>query len=138
MARRTTHRPLRIPAETGKGSRRVKATLGNGLEMARKRTSANSFAEAKKSQSCEGLVASQLSNIPGIDAVFIYADDDGAVHVYSVVPEFSFGLYKRLAKRERIIEKSLPQLRFDFHVRAHQGRKATRVVPIGARAVFVR
>ena len=129
---------MRSRAETGESSRRVKASSRNGRETARKRTSVNSLAEAKTPQSYEGLVASQLSNIPGIDAVFIYGNDDGLVHVYSVVPEFSFGLYKRLAKRERIIEKSLPQLRFDFHVRAHQGRKATRVVPIGARAVFVR
>ena len=106
--------------------------------MAKGMTAVDGLAERKAPPSCNGVVGSQLSKIPGVDAVFVYVDDDGLVHVYSVVPEFSFVLYKRLVKRERIIEETCPQLRFEFHVRAHQGRKAARAVPLGARRVFVR
>ena len=73
--------------------------------MAKGMTAVDGLAERKVPPSCNGVVGSQLSKIPGVDAVFVYVDDDGLVHVYSVVPEFSFGLYKRLVKRERIIEE---------------------------------
>jgi hypothetical protein len=59
-------------------------------------------------------------------------------HHTSVVPDFSVGIYKKLLNCERMIQNELPGVRFDFHVRAHQGRKPTRAVPLGARAVFVR
>src|SRR5438128_6501152 len=96
MARKTTHAPPQSRTETREISRRLKATSRNGPRLARKRTTTDGLAKARTPQSCEELVGSQLSNIPGIDAVFIYADDDGLVHVYSVVLDYSFDLYKRL------------------------------------------
>jgi hypothetical protein len=125
-------------ARSEKAVRRAKGRANHRREMPMKSISANSLTERKVCPSYEGLVAYQLSSIPGIDAVFVYADDDGLVHVYSVVPEFSFGLYKRLLNRERRIENEFAEVRFEFHVRAHQGRKAARAVPLGARPVFVR
>ena len=106
--------------------------------MAKELSAADGLAVARGTDSYEGLVARQLSNIPSIEAVFVYEDDDGLVHVYSVVPDFSFDLYKKLHSRERKIEKEFPEATFDFHVRAHQGRKADQAVPIEARAVFIR
>jgi hypothetical protein len=92
----------------------------------------------KTLQSCSGQVISQLSTISGIEALFLHIDYDGVVHVYSVVADYSFGLYRELLKRERMVEKKLPTIRFDFHVRAHQGREPVRAVPLGARPLFMR
>lgn len=99
---------------------------------------ADGLANQFSSQGIQRLVASQLSKVVAIEAVFVLVDEDKKIHVYSVVPDFSFGLYKRLVKREEVIEKKLPGMKFDFHVRAHQGRKADRAVPVGALPVFVR
>jgi hypothetical protein len=106
--------------------------------MPSKPISANGLKERKGFRFYKKLLATRLSSIPGIDAAFVYTDDEGPVHVYSVVADFSVGIYKKLLSCERMIEKELPGVRLDFHVRAHQGRKPARAVPLGARPVFVR
>jgi hypothetical protein len=128
--RRTARRHLRSKTE---GSSRWTKPWSNGRAAARKGTAI----DGSEPSSYEGLVAHQLSNVPDIDAVYVW-DDDGFVHVYSVVSDFSYALYKKLQSRERKIEKEFPEMIFDFHVRAHQGRKPDQAVPLGARAVFVR
>lgn len=105
--------------------------------MPRKLTSPNGLQERKSFRFYQELLATRLSSIPGVDAAFVYADDEGPVHVYSVVADYSVGIYKKLLNCERMIEKELPGVRFDFHVRAHQGRKPALAVPLGARPVFV-
>jgi hypothetical protein len=105
--------------------------------MSKKQAAAEGLAIAKLPQSYKGFLARQLSNIPSIDAVFIYLDEE-LVHVYSVVPDFSFDLYPKLEKRERKVEKDFPDVKFEFHVRAHQGRPASRAVPLGSQLVFLR
>jgi len=106
--------------------------------MPRKPTSANGLKKRQGFKSYQELLAAQISSIPGVDAVFIYADNEGPVHVYSVVEDYSVDIYKQLLNCERKIEKELPGMRLDFHVRAHQGRKPARAAPLGARPVFVR
>jgi hypothetical protein len=75
--------------------------------------------------------------IPEIDAVFT-ASDNNVVHVFSVVREFKDSVYDKLLKKERLIEKAFPEISFEYHVRAHQGRKPSLAVPFGAEAVFLR
>jgi hypothetical protein len=131
--------PRRNRAEAEKGTSPVKAVSKNSHhKMPRKPTSTNDLTERNGFEFCKDLLARQLSSVPGIDAVFIYEDNEGLVHVYSLVPDFSFDLYKQLPKRERIIENKFPEIRFEFHIRAHQGRKVAQAVPLEARPVFVR
>jgi hypothetical protein len=80
----------------------------------------------------------RLSTIQDIEAIFTSTDDDGVVHVYPVVREYRSELYDELLQQERLIEEEHPQISFEFHVRAHQGRKPHRAVPVGARLVFLR
>ena len=83
-------------------------------------------------------VTRHLSKVPDIDAIYILSDDEGVVHVYSVVGEYSSSAYERLLKQERLVEKEFPQVAFEFHTCAHQGRKPFRAVPLGSKPVFVR
>jgi len=78
-----------------------------------------------------------FASISEIDAIFASADNS-AIHLYSVVREFDESLYGRLLKKEGRLEKEFPELSFDFHVRAHQGRKPYLAVPFGAELVFAR
>jgi hypothetical protein len=43
-----------------------------------------------------------------------------------------------LLKQERRIEREFPQVQFEFHTRAHQGREPIRAVPFGSQSLFVR
>ena len=78
-----------------------------------------------------------LAKIRAIDAVYVVVDNN-VVHVFSVVREFEEAVYDKLLKKERLIEKAFPDAVCEFHLRAHQGRKAHLAVPYGAEAVFVR
>jgi hypothetical protein len=80
----------------------------------------------------------RLSSVDAVRAVFLAADDEGIIHVYSVVPEYDSGFYDELLKQERLVEKEFPHLTFEFHVRAHQGREPARAVPFGSQPLFVR
>jgi hypothetical protein len=97
-----------------------------------------SSAVMKSPGSCEDVIHRALSKMPEIDAVFILTDDANVVHVFSVVREFQSKLYDKLLKKERAIEQSLPQITFEFHVRAHQGRAPAQSVPFDAELVYAR
>ena len=84
------------------------------------------------------VIRSILSKIREIDAVFVVTDDANVVHVFSVVKEFQSNIYDKLLKRERAIEKHLPHLAFEFHVRAHQGWPPAQAAPIEAELVYAR
>ena len=79
-----------------------------------------------------------LSKLPEIDAVYTWSDDSGVIQVYSVVQDFQSSIYENLLKKERLVEKDFPEISFDFHVRAHQGRRPECAVPVGAVTVFVK
>src|SRR5438067_13478240 len=92
----------------------------------------------KCAASCADVIRRALSKTPAIDAVFLLTDDANVVHVFSVVREFQPTLYDRLLKKERAIEKDLPEIAFEFHVRAYQGRAPAEVVPFEAELVDAR
>ena len=77
-----------------------------------------------------------LSKIQEVDAVFVAAADK-VVHVYSVVREHG-RFYQKLMKQEQLIEKEWPNVTFDFHVRAHQGREPFLAVPHGSQIIYTR
>jgi hypothetical protein len=105
----------------------------------KRRTSANGSAVAAKSPaSWVQVIRGVLSKSPQIDAVFLLRDDANVVHVFSVVRDFQPKIYDQLLKQERVIEKDLPEIAFEFHVRAHQGRQPAQAVPFDAELVFAR
>jgi len=109
--------------------------------MPRKRptNSANgSSAVAARSASLEDRVWKILSKVPEIEAVFLLADSANVVHIFSVVREFQSKIYDKLLKKEKLIERDAPEIAFEFHVRAHQGRKPAAAVPFEATLVHAR
>lgn len=92
----------------------------------------------KRSASCAGVIRRALSKIPEIDAVFVLRDDANIIHVFSVVREFRSRIYDRLLKKERALEKALPESALELHVRAHQGREPAQSVPFEAELVYAR
>ena len=80
----------------------------------------------------------RLLSVDAVCAVFLAADYEDTIHVYSVVLEYDSGFYGELLKQERLVEKEFPHLTFEFHVRAHQGREPAHAVPFGSQPLFVR
>ena len=109
------------------------------MAVNRKRTSANGSALATTSPaSWVRVIREVLSKTAQIDAVFLWWDDTNVVHVFSVVRDFQPKIYDQLLKKERMIERDLPEIAFEFHVRAHQGRQPALAVPFDAELVFAR
>ncbi len=79
-----------------------------------------------------------LSGVPQIDAVFLLRDETNVIHIYSVVREFQSKFYTRLLPKETAIEKKFPEMAFEFHVRAHQGREPAQAAPFEAELVYSR
>ncbi|HXD88078.1 MAG TPA: hypothetical protein VN641_16440 [Urbifossiella sp.] len=79
----------------------------------------------------------RLHKVKEVDAVYVSTDDAGIVHVYSIVRDFG-DFYERLAKQEHLAQQDCPDVDFEFHVRAHQGRKPYMAVPFESNPVFVR
>lgn len=92
----------------------------------------------KRPTSWVDVIRGGLSKTPEIDAVFLVTDDLNVVHVFSVVREFHSKLYDKLLKKEAAIEKDLPEIAFEFHIRAHQGRQPAQAVPFEAELVYAR
>jgi hypothetical protein len=78
-----------------------------------------------------------LAKVPEVDAVYV-SDYGTYVHVYSVVEDFCDKMYNRLLRREALIEKAFPKMYFEFHTRAHQGRKPTGNESHTSELVFLR
>lgn len=83
-------------------------------------------------------IGRRLSSVKEVDAIFIAANEERVVHVYSVVRDFHADVYDELLKQEKRIEKKFPEARFDFHLRAHQGREPHLAVPADSRLLFFR
>lgn len=79
-----------------------------------------------------------LGKTPGVDAVFLLKDEVNVVHVYSVARQLRPAIYGRLLQTERTIEKKHPEVAFEFHLRAHQGRNPAEAVPLEAELVYSR
>jgi hypothetical protein len=93
---------------------------------------------AAPGRSCESAIRRRLASVRAVDAVYVSQDEDGRVHVYSVVSEYGEAAYRKLLKQERLIEEEFPKVPLEFHVRAHQGREPSRAVPFGSQPLFVR
>ncbi len=65
-----------------------------------------------------------LSKVPGVDAVYVNTASS-SIHVYSVVEDFHTTDCKRLMRQEDRIEREFPEVSFEFHTRAHRGKKPT-------------
>ena len=92
----------------------------------------------KRPPSCKDVIRRSLSKLHEIDAVFLLPDDANTFHVFTVVRDFKAKLYDGLLKKERAIEKKFPEIAFEFHVRAHQGRTPAQAVPFEAELVYSR
>lgn len=78
-----------------------------------------------------------LAKAPGVDAVFVNTVSD-TIQVYSVVKEHRESYYKGLLRQEELVEKAFPEISFEFHTRAHQGRKPSESGPWGSELVYLR
>src|SRR5260370_450172 len=72
-----------------------------------------------------------LAKAPGVDAVFVNTASE-TIHVYSVVKEHRETYFKGLLRQENQIEKAFSEVSFQFHPRAHQGRKPSESGPWGS------
>jgi hypothetical protein len=91
-------------------------------------------ADPKTWQAAIGL---HLAKVPEVDAVFV-STGKGTIHVYSVVEDIKEDFYDQLLKEENLIEKEFPGVEFEFHTRAHQGRKPTGDEEFSSELVFLR
>jgi hypothetical protein len=78
-----------------------------------------------------------LSKVPEVDAVYVNTAN-ATVHVYAVVEDLHDTNYKRLIRQEDRVEKEFPEIAFEFHATAHQGRKPTGTEPNTSELVFLR
>ncbi|MBI3822482.1 MAG: hypothetical protein HY289_07360 [Planctomycetes bacterium] len=78
-----------------------------------------------------------LANVPTVDAVFVNTVSE-TIHVYSVVKEHREVYLKGILRQEDLIEKAFPEISFEFHTRAHQGRKPSESGPWGSELVYLR
>ncbi len=78
-----------------------------------------------------------IAKVPTVDAVFVNSVSE-TIHVYSVVREIREKYYKGLLHQEGLIEKAFPEVSFEFHTRAHQGRKPSESGPWGSELVYLR
>jgi flavoprotein len=109
------------------------------MAVNKKRASGNGSTVAAKSRaSWVQVIRDVLRKTTQIDAVFLSRDDANVVHVYSVARDFQPKIYDQLLKQERVIEKDFPEIAFEFHLRAHQGRQPAQAVPFDAELVFAR
>lgn len=78
-----------------------------------------------------------FARVPTVDAVFVNTVSE-TIHVYSVVKEFREVYLKGILRQEDLIEKAFPDVSFEFHTRAHQGRKPSESGPWGSELVYLR
>jgi hypothetical protein len=78
-----------------------------------------------------------LAKVPQVDAVFVNTASD-TIHVYSIVERFRDDSCGELMEQEAKVEKAFPKVSFEFHTRAHQGRKPSESGPWGSELVYLR
>jgi hypothetical protein len=78
-----------------------------------------------------------LSKVPEVDAVYV-STASATVHVYSYVEDFHTTNYRRLIRQEDRVEKEFPEISFEFHATAHQGRKPTGKEPNRSELIYLR
>ena len=96
-----------------------------------------SSSEGNSTNTFEESLRDRLAKVTEVEAVYVNSDEQGTVHVYSVVQEYG-QFYKRLMRQEQRVEQDCPEIAFDFHVRARQNRPCELAVPFDAKPIFIR
>lgn len=84
------------------------------------------------------IIAAQLERVAEVSAVYVCHDEEGVLHVFSVVPEHTERAYRRLMDAEEQVRDRLSDVSVQFHIRAHQGRRPEAAVPLTSDPIFVR
>jgi hypothetical protein len=105
--------------------------------MIAKKTKKAAKPKGARAEDWRAAVRRGLAKVAAVDAVFV-STASGTVHVYSVVEKFEDESCGPLLDEESKIEKEFPKVSFEFHTRAHQGRKPSESGPWGSELVYLR
>ncbi len=111
-----------------------------GLVMiVKKKTKPRKSSKPKKPRAKDwrNAIRLHLAKVPAVDAVFVNTAS-GTVHVYSVVEKFEDESCEQVLKAEAKVETAFQKVSFEFHTRAHQGRKPSESGPWGSELVYLR
>ncbi len=86
----------------------------------------------------DSVIGLELEQLRQVKAVYVHRDEEGVLHVYTVVPQHESATYSQLIRAEERIRSSLPARSIHFHIRAHQGRQPGRAVPLASEPIFIR
>jgi hypothetical protein len=92
----------------------------------------------RRIKDCCRALASTLSSLDEIDAVFVAIDEDGVCHVYSVVDQHRPEIAEKIIPSEDKIQSLFLNVLFNFRIGAAQGRPPSQAVPIHSQPVFIR
>jgi hypothetical protein len=90
-----------------------------------------------KPKSWRDAVRLHLSKVPTVDAVFVKEGNE-TVHVSSLVKEHRDKYYRGLYRQEQQVMDEFPEISFEFHTWAHQGRDPSKPGPWGTELVYLR
>lgn len=79
-----------------------------------------------------------VAPLKDVAGVFVQGDAPGTCEVYWVVEEVFTPAADQVLKKEHLLRKEFPDIRFYFHIWAHQGRAPQQTVPRGLTPLFVR
>jgi hypothetical protein len=96
-----------------------------------------SAAKVTRPKDWRDALRSHLAKVPEVDAVYVNTAS-ATVHVYAVVENLHATDYIRLMRQEDRIEQQFPEMSFEFHTRAHRGKKPTGKEPHTSELVFLR
>jgi hypothetical protein len=86
----------------------------------------------------ELLLASRLSQIGEVEAVFAERDAEDLLMVFVVVGRHSETIHEQVITAGDDLAETLSHETLEIRVRARQGRPAIQSVPVGSRPVYVR
>lgn len=85
----------------------------------------------------ESTLISALSEIGEVDAIYTHEDSDGVLMVFVVAREHTDTVYEAILAAESELKESVRN-KIEMRVRAHQGRRHDKAVPMGTKPIFVR
>lgn len=86
----------------------------------------------------DSAVIEELDRVEAVVAAYSKKDEDGVLHVFSVVANHEGAVYEQVMDAEDRIRFRLPGVAMHFHLRAHQGRGPQAAVPFSCEPLFVR
>ncbi len=115
----------------------VGATSGDGQPLTSWSTVALALDQAA-SDPTNSVIISELERVEAVAAVYVSEDEDGVLHIFTVVPQHTNEVFDRVLPAEDRIQKRLKDRVLHFHVRAHQGRPPQSAVPLTSEPIYVR